>query len=145
MGDYLTRQGLIESVGLATVEALAGDQSVADNQALVEQAIADAEAEANGYLAGRYETPLSPAPPWLRLHVGRLALWRLLSAKGYTPGSPDESIRKDRDAAIKFLEAVRDGKVHLGQTGDDGTSQPRARVVADHPKPALPPGWEDCY
>lgn len=142
MGDYLTRGELVASAG-AAVDALAGDQTEAANQAAVERAIEEAEAEVNAYLADKYPTPVSPVPPVLAVQVRRLVLWHLLSAHGYRPGTADESIRLDYLDAVKFLTAVRDGKISLGTTAEDGSSQPEAQTAAHHPASALPDGWRD--
>ncbi len=145
MGDYLTRTQLIAKVGLATVTILAGDQEAAENQAKVNAAIADAEAEANGYLSAQFDTPLDPAPLWLIIPVVRITLWNLLSATGYQPNSPDEAIKYNYDRAIRFLESVRDGKLKPGSAQESGATTPQAQVVAEHPGRALPEGWQDKY
>jgi len=145
VGDYLNRTGLIAKVSLATVEALAGDQTQSENQMRVDQAIADAEGEINGYLAARYQTPLSPAPAILVTLTVRVALWNLLSAKGYDPNSEDRAVKENYDGAIKFLQGVAAGNNSLGVTDAQGESEPESQIEAVHPDPALPSGWRERY
>lgn len=145
MSDYLTRDGLIASVGEATVEALAGDLTDSDVQARVDQAIADAEAEMNGYLGGVHATPISPAPPMLHIQAVRISLWNLLSAKGYREDSPDKAIKVNYDKAVSWLEGVASGRFQLGTADDDGSTEPEPGASAVHPESALPDDWQSTY
>lgn len=147
MGVWQTREGLISDVGLRTVEALAGDQSQPENAALATKAVETAEAEVAAYIQGRYPELLGKAHPTLTIHVNRLALWALLSAKGYEPGSPDESIKIDRDSSLTFLGQVASGRVSLvsGQAAEGEAQADNAPVTAVHPRKLLPPDFLDRY
>jgi phage gp36-like protein len=90
--------------------------------ALLELALADADAEINGYLAARYQLPLVTVPPVLVRVACDVARYRLWADR-----SSDE-VRRRYDDAIKLLTHVAKGVVALavGLGGD-----------ADAPEPSL--------
>lgn len=85
----------------------------------VAQAIAQADAEIDGYLGGRYAVPLSPAPAVL-LHMSvDMAIYHILSRR---LGAPEH--RKDRyKNAVAFFKSVAKGDVSLGANDPDGTGE----------------------
>jgi phage gp36-like protein len=76
--------------------------------AVVSQALADADAVINGFLAGRYTLPLSPVPAILVGYACDLARERL-----YKDAAP-EIVIKRADDARKFLALAGQGKISLG-------------------------------
>lgn len=87
------------------------------DQAVAQKALDDAEAEIDGYLAGRYALPLAaPVPAVLRVHAVTIAHYRLLgSAAG-------EVEREDYKTARQYLMAVAKGDVVL--TAPDQAAAP---------------------
>lgn len=77
------------------------------DEGVAQKALDDADAEIDGYLAGRYTLPLLPAPPVLRVHALTIAHYRLLGA------AVDEAMREDYKTVRQYLERVADGRVAL--------------------------------
>lgn len=106
---YVTQQQLIDRFGSEELIQLTDRANAgAIDTAVLNQAIADAGAEIDGYLAGRYQLPLATAPSILALYCGDIARYRL-----YDDAARDE-VRKRYDDAIEFLKLVAKGTVRLG-------------------------------
>lgn len=76
--------------------------------AVIDQALADAGAVIDGYLAGRYTLPLSPVPHILVGYACDLARERL-----YKDAAP-EVVVKRADDARRFLALAGQGRISLG-------------------------------
>lgn len=87
------------------------------NAAAVSVALADADAEINGYLAGRHTLPLTQTSPELVRLACDIARYRLYDTKA------TEQVKARYDDAIKKLRDVSSGKASLGI---DQASQPVA-------------------
>jgi phage gp36-like protein len=74
---------------------------------VAQKALDDAEAEIDGYLAGRYALPLATVPGALRVHCLTIAVYRLLGS------AADEVTREDYKAVRQYLQAVAEGRVLL--------------------------------
>jgi len=70
-------------------------------------AAADADSLIDGYLAARYAVPLSNVPTLIREIAADLTRYELYD------DAPPKEVTARRDAAIKHLEALRDGKMDL--------------------------------
>lgn len=76
--------------------------------AVAGQALDDAAAEMDGYLASRYRLPLPTAPAMLarvNCAIARYRLWEDLAS---------ERVRQDYEDAVRFLTAIARGTVSLG-------------------------------
>lgn len=107
---YATVTDLQERLGEPRLRQLTdvGDPPVGlVDTAVAQRALDDAEAEIDGYLAGRYALPLATVPGVLRVHALTIAHYRLLGA------SADEVAREDYKAALRYLAGVAEGKVVL--------------------------------
>lgn len=80
------------------------------NTDIVMQAISDASAIIDGYIAGRVTLPFTSVPRVINTLCGDIARYRLHDE------SPSEQVVKGYDNAIKFFEHVAAGKVSLGLT-----------------------------
>jgi|GEM_PF-1261931 len=81
------------------------------NPSVIERAIADAEAEIESYLAGRYELPLLTVPAIVRKITVDLAIYNLyFRRRGFLASEWQERYR----AALRFLENVAQGVASLG-------------------------------
>jgi phage gp36-like protein len=78
---------------------------------MINQALADASAEIDGYLAARYALPLPMVPAILARIAGDIAIYRLLSLRRM--GDIEDARRRYEDAR-KLLEAISRGTVSLG-------------------------------
>lgn len=115
---YATLDDLVARFGAAEVTQLSDRENTGGPDAeVVARALADAQAEIDGYLAGRYRLPLATVPAAL----GRVACDL---ARYYLSVAPDETVKARYDGAVRFLQAVAKGTVNLGP--DDAGSPPRA-------------------
>lgn len=78
------------------------------NLALLEQALRDASAEIDGYIAGRYVLPLTTVPAVLERNCCDIARYFLYGDKA------PEQVEKRYAAVVKFLTAVSKGDISLG-------------------------------
>ncbi len=70
-----------------------------------------ATGEAEGYLAGGYKLPLVAWSTELRRQVAQLAVYAIMSRRGFQPQGTDELIVKNRDDAISWLSKVNRGLI----------------------------------
>lgn len=85
------------------------DQGVVDD-GVVSRAIADADAEIDGYCGVDYTVPFDPVPSIIRAVSVDIAIYRLYARR---KGAPED--RKTRyGAAVRFLRDVSAGRVSLG-------------------------------
>jgi phage gp36-like protein len=101
---YATQANLEARFGGEIADFLAG------NAASVAQALADADAMIDGYLAS-YSLPLASVPPILTQYACDIARYRL-----YGDAAPEVVVNRHKDA-IRFLERVAAGQIGLGVTG----------------------------
>jgi phage gp36-like protein len=75
---------------------------------IVARALADADAEINGYLASRYALPLATVPPVLVRIACDIARYRLWEDRA------SEEVRRRYEDARRMLESIAKGQVSLG-------------------------------
>lgn len=100
---------------------------------LVEESIKSADAEINGYLAKRYELPLSTVPENISKYSKDIALYNLFSRIGIDQGERESIYSTRYKNSIRYLENVAKGVVDLGlkpvsqvaNTGFQMNSSPR--------------------
>lgn len=111
---YCTHQDLIDRFGEEELIQLTDRTNTgAIDAQVLDQVIADADAEIDGYLASRpYVLPLNPVPTALVRIACEITRYHL-----YDDHAP-ENIEKRYDNAVKFLRAVSKGDVVLVR--DDG-------------------------
>lgn len=94
-----------------------------------ERALADASAEIDGYLAGRYALPLeSGRAAALRRTAVDIAVYRLAADAA---AATDERRRRYEDA-VRFLKGIASGEIRLGTDGV--RTPPRARALPGPPR-----------
>jgi len=95
----------------ADLEARFGGDVIADLEYgkpnAVTEAIADADSLIDSYVGARYGLPLATVPPVLTQTARDLVRYAL-------DIEPTEVVRQRRDAAVKFLEALAQGRATLG-------------------------------
>mgnify|MGYP006285372115 CR=1 FL=1 len=124
---YCSRSDLEAAHGALKIE-----QWSEGDTARVDRAIADAEAEVDGYLlSGGYPVPLSPAPDNIRKYTTDLAVYNLLTAVGVSGQAEGDQVYIDRaKAARRYLEKVAEGKFRIPGYAEDGeVSAPRVGGV----------------
>jgi phage gp36-like protein len=86
------------------------------NQAALQQALADASAEIDGYLESRFALPLSDPPAVLVRLACDIAMYRLQALR---PLHDLAEARKRYEDAIALLTRVADGSLTLGLAPDN--------------------------
>ncbi|MGB0732118.1 MAG: gp436 family protein [Pontibacterium sp.] len=118
--DMISRFGLQELIDLTDRDGTSG--------ALVEpvltQALADASAEIDGYIGGRYKLPLVSVPAVLTRICCDIARFHM-----YDERAPD-AISERYNNATKFLASLGKGELSLGlqDEGEDSPSQNLAEI-----------------
>lgn len=111
---YVTLAQLIERYGEPALVAVTDRGQFATgvvDQASVDRAIADADALIDGYLARRYQLPLTVAQPLLVKIAGSLVFYALHTYQ------PDEKIVADQKEAMAMLRDISAGTVALTAAG----------------------------
>lgn len=92
----------------------AGTASGLDDEAVasvIAEAIEQVESEIDGYLAGRYKTPLDPAPRMVSGLAARMTMFYLSMRR---PGGKDERWEKLHSGAVDILKQIAKGVVRIG-------------------------------
>ncbi|HEY1136575.1 MAG TPA: DUF1320 domain-containing protein [Xanthomonadaceae bacterium] len=106
---YATLQHLVDRFGEDELIRISDrDNTGAIDAGVVAGKLADADAEIDGYLAGRYTLPLTTVPEALRRIACDVARYHLYDDR------VTEAVQKRYDDAIKFLRMVAKGEVQLG-------------------------------
>ncbi len=79
-----------------------------------ENAIKQATAEINGYISARYRVPLNPIPDAITNICIDISIYKIICRCGIDEDKPEGIWIKRYLQAIKFLEAIRDGKNDIG-------------------------------
>lgn len=108
--SYATQADLVARFGETEMIQISNRALTAEtiDTAVVAAKLADAEAEIDGYLQGRYQLPLLPVPPVLARLACDIARYHL-----YDDRTTEAVTQRYRDA-IAFLVRVSQGQVQLG-------------------------------
>ena len=111
--SYATQQNLIDRCSEKELQQLT-DRAIPPagtiDDAIVAEALADADAEINAYIAVRVTTPVSPVPRILVTHAVSIARYRLWKDRA------SAKVTSDYQDAIAWAQAVAAGKAALGDT-----------------------------
>ena len=91
-------------------------------QARIDEAIATAQGEVDGFLQERYEVPLDPVPALVKGACRDIAIYHLYSRK--VDVLPEIRVKR-HDNSVKMLTHIAAGKISLG------VADPPAEVNAD--------------
>ncbi len=112
---YATKQNMIDRFGEAELVELtnrAGGAAIDDN--VLNRALADADAEVNGYLAAKYSLPLAVVPAILEPVACDIARYYLYEDR------VTEAVLERYKARVAFLKGVASGAVNIGvSTGNE--------------------------
>jgi phage gp36-like protein len=129
---YCTLTDLLDQIEESGLIRLTDDENLgAVDTARVDKAIADADAEINGYCGSRYRVPLDPVPDLLRKFSVDIAIYNLIGRRDVVV--PDDRRARYKDA-ISFLRHVAAGTAQLGVADPDGTPAPAERPRITGPK-----------
>ncbi len=110
---YATLETMVERFGSDELTQRTDRAGTGEMDAQVmDRALADADAEVNGYLAVRYALPLVGVPTALARVAADIARYRL-----YDDGVP-ETVRKRYEDAVALLKRIANGDVKLVLDGD---------------------------
>ena len=114
---YITEAYLIERYGRETLLQLTDrDDTGVVGQAMLSQAIEDAETQIDSYLAERYRLPLQVVPGSLKRHAGSMAYYLLFN------DAPTETAQKHYDQAMTWLKDIAAGRATLQAEGREAAS-----------------------
>lgn len=129
--SYCTQADLVNRFSNEELLALTDRSNTGQVDSLVvEQAIADAASEINGYvLAAGYDLPLPEVPTIVRAYACDIARYRLYDDHAV------EQVQKRYDDAVKFLRLLSENKVSLGikKAGNESSSIGEAEIQSDRP------------
>jgi phage gp36-like protein len=122
---YCTLADLQLAIPSATLVQLSNDdaEATAINEAVVAEAIRQAEELVDGYLRGRYTLPLTTVPSIVKDMTVHLARHWLYARRPEGVELPDAVIRTYK-TAIQVLESIRDNKITLGIPGGAPAPEP---------------------
>lgn len=122
---YIRAADLTDVMDEVTLRQLSNDNSRATeaNEAVIAKACKYATETVDGYLRARYVLPLEEVPTLVRNICLQLARYWLYSRRPDGKGFPP-NVKDTHAQALKDLERIADGKLHLGLTeiganGDD--------------------------
>ncbi|RUS64874.1 DUF1320 domain-containing protein [Pseudorhodobacter sp. E13] len=107
---YATLAQMTERYGAAMLIALTDRADVptgAIDAAVVDRALAEADAMIDGYLAGRYALPLTATPPFIGDLAQAIAIWKLHLSE------PDPKVTRDYDHALRSLRDIASGALRI--------------------------------
>lgn len=125
---YATRADMEQRFGVHEVLRLcdrAGNGGVDD--VVLDQALADADAEVDLYLAARYALPLPVVPGVLARVACDVARYRLWADQA------SDEVRRRYEDAVRLLTAISKGVVALGLPGSHADVQPSLASVSAGP------------
>jgi phage gp36-like protein len=106
------------------------ESATAIDEAVVAEAIRQAEELTDGYLRGRYTLPLPMVPSIVKDMTVHLARHWLYARRPEGSELPD-AVTRSYKTAIQVLEAIRDNKITLGvPSGEDAPEPGEMRVRA---------------
>lgn len=116
---YLSQGELIQSFSKAVLIQLSNDDYTARevDESLLKKAIEVAEERIDASLRGRYHLPLAQTPTLIRFHALSLARYWLYQRR--PEGKIPESVKDDYKQALKELEQIALGRLHLGLAEDN--------------------------
>ena len=138
---YCSLADLQLAIPLQTLIWLSNDDesATAMNQAVVEEAVRQAEELVDAYLRGRYNLPLSPVPSVVKDMAVNLARHWLYARRPEGSELPD-AVTRTYKSSLQMLEAIRDGKLTIGDpVASTPTPEPGAyKVRAPRRRGGLP-------
>lgn len=123
--SYCTKADLLGLIPEETIIQLTDDHGAgAVDDDIIDQAIADADAEIDGYCGERYTLPFSPVPVIIKKASVDIAIYNLY---GRRQGAPEDRTKR-YDNAVKLLRDISAGKVTLGASAPEETAQDTVEI-----------------
>lgn len=122
---YCTIEEVIEMLKADMINVIIGDDYIEDEEERIKaitpltvEAVEDAGAEIDGYLAKRYDVPFSKTPKVINKFAKDIALYNLVSRKGIDESDREKTYLTRYNAAIAFLTKVVEGVIDIGVEGN---------------------------
>lgn len=109
------------------------EAATAIDEAVVEEAVRQAEETVDGYLRGRYNLPLPTVPTIVKDMTVNLARHWLYARRPEGNELPD-AVTRTYKSAIQMLEALRDNRMTLGLPGGESVPEPGEMKVRTRPR-----------
>ena len=127
---YCTVEEVLKMIKDDMKNVIIGDEYIEDAEEreakiaeLCGDAISDACAEIDGYLAKRYRVPFTKTPQVINKFAKDISVYNLVSRTGIDESEREKTILNRYNAAIKFLLAVAEGKVDIGVEERGGSNE----------------------
>lgn len=121
LGMYCTVAEVLEKIKDDMMNVIIGDEYIEDESereekiaGLCEDAVSDACAEIDGYLAKRYNVPFEKTPQVINKFAKDIAVYNLVSRTGIDESEREKTYLNRYNAAIKFLLDVAKGTISIG-------------------------------
>lgn len=121
---YCSVREVLDMLKADMMNAIIGDEYIEDEaerlrkiEPLADEAITDADAEIDGYLAKRYSLPFAETPKVLNKFSKDIALYNLVSRKGVNESDREKTYLTRYKDAIAFLTRVAEGLIDIGISG----------------------------
>lgn len=102
------------------------DEKIEKIMPIAEQAVADADAEIDGYLAKRYKVPFAKTPQVINKFAKDIALTTWYQEKEWTKTNREKTYLTRYNAAIAFLTKVAEGRISIGVS--ENNTEDAARI-----------------
>lgn len=126
---YCTVDEVLEKIKGDMLNVIIGDEYIEDEKereakiaVLCEDAVSDACAEIDGYLAKRYNVPFEKTPQVINKFAKDIAVYNLVSRTGIDESEREKTYLNRYNAAIKFLLDVAKGTISIGAEEKGGTA-----------------------
>lgn len=118
---YCTISEALSMIKADMMSVIIGDEYIEDEderqakiEAVASDAVSDACAEIDGYLAKRYSVPFTRTPKVLNKLAKDIAAYNMVARRGIDESSNEKTFLNRYNAAIKFLVMVAEGKASIG-------------------------------
>ena len=119
---YSSREDIQKFVPERSLAQLTDDEAgAAVNEAVVNEAIVAADEVIDAHLRGRYTIPFPETPPILKRISADIAVFHIYGRRESDIPKTIETKYKD---AVRMLEAIRDGKLTIGDAEGEKTPEP---------------------
>src|SRR3990167_4705560 len=122
---YSTLTDMKKLIPETAIIQLTDDENVGSvNQARVDEAIAQADAEIDSYCGGRYTVPFTTVPDICRKISVDIAIYNLYSRR--VEEIPETRAERYKNA-MRQLEGIASGKITIGEPGGGGPGSRRGK------------------
>lgn len=129
--DDLRKQSSDEFLNRCTDDAGSGEI----DQSIVDEKIMDAQTEIDSYCRAQYPVPFQVVPGLIRKLAVDIALYHLMSRRGFDEESADAILVKRYRDAVKILENLAKGIVTIGPAvAGAPTPQPQQATIISPPR-----------